>query len=67
MSSLPKVDCDSRTNAVSRGWKVKLGGRWRRVVSLFRTNSSSAFSELGGHGNPNIDFAEMKVAQNAGH
>ena len=43
------------------------GGRWRRVVSLFRTNSSSAFSELGGHGNPNIDFAEMKIAQNAGH
>ena len=34
MSSLPKVDCDSRTNAVSRGWKVDLylaGGRWRRV------------------------------------
>ena len=49
------------------GWKVEKGGRWRRVVSLFRTNSSSAFSELGGHGNPNIDFAEMKIAQNAGH
>ena len=31
------------------------GGRWSRVVSLFRTNSSSAFSELSGHGNPNID------------
>ena len=28
MSSLPKVDCDSRTNAVSRGWKVEKGGGW---------------------------------------
>ena len=40
MSSLPKVDCDSRTNAVSRGWKVEKGGESfqnKFVVSILWT------------------------------